>query len=358
MRIEVITTTELSGDLLARWRAIQQADPLLASPYFCPEFTQAVAAVRKDVFVGVLEEAGQVVGFFPHQRGPLGVGQPVGGPLSDFHGLIGTPELAVDAVALLAACDLTSWSFHHLLAAQPIFEPYHANVDESHYLDLSGGFAGYAELLRAQGSHLLKDVRAKRRKLERDFGPLRFVPHTTDPAVLQALFDWKSNQYRDSGLVDVFSFDWTRTLLRHLHGVQEPSFGSMLSALYAGEDLAAVHFGMRSHAVWNWWFPRHAERFYKYSPGIVLRISAAEVAPALGLVRIDLGCGGDDTYKPRLRTGGIPLATGTVERPSWAATMRRWRRTTEAWVRRSPLLPLVRAPGRLLTRMERWGRFR
>jgi CelD/BcsL family acetyltransferase involved in cellulose biosynthesis len=358
MKIRAIAAAALSGDLVSRWRVIQQADPLLASPYFCPEFTQSVAAVRNDVYVGIIEDAGQVVGFFPHQRGRLGLGQPVGGPLSDFHGLIAPPELAVDPLELLTACGLNSWSFHHLLASRASFRPFHEGVNESHYMDLSGGFAGYAELLRRQGSHLMKDVRAKRRKLERDVGPIRFVAHTPDPAVLQALFDWKSNQYRCSGLVDVMSFDWTRTLLRHIHAAQGPAFGGVLSALYAGEELVAVHMGMRSCAVWNWWFPRHDERFYKYSPGILLRIHAAQVASEHSITRIDLGCGGEDTYKARLRTDGIPLASGTVERPSWTAKMRRWRRDTEAWVRRSRLLPLVRVPGRLLTRMERWGRFR
>ena len=62
-------------------------DPALVSPYFCPEFTQAVGDVREDAFVGIVEDAGEFVGFFPFQRRALGVGKPIAGPLSDYQGL-------------------------------------------------------------------------------------------------------------------------------------------------------------------------------------------------------------------------------------------------------------------------------
>jgi CelD/BcsL family acetyltransferase involved in cellulose biosynthesis len=65
MKIDIIPATEFSRDHIAAWRALQQADPALDSPLFHPEFTRAVAAVRDDVEVAVLEEAGEFVGFFP-----------------------------------------------------------------------------------------------------------------------------------------------------------------------------------------------------------------------------------------------------------------------------------------------------
>ena len=42
-------------------------NPQLDNPFFRPEFTQAVAAVRDDVEVAVLEIQQQPVGFFPYQ---------------------------------------------------------------------------------------------------------------------------------------------------------------------------------------------------------------------------------------------------------------------------------------------------
>jgi CelD/BcsL family acetyltransferase involved in cellulose biosynthesis len=358
MHVRVISGRELSPDLTAAWSALTDCAPALASPYFQPDFTAAVAAVRDDVYVGVIEDGSRPVGFLPFQRGRFGVGKPVGGALSDFHGLIARPDLDLPATELLRGCGLATWDFTHLPAEQRTFAPYHAAHDESHYMDLSGGFEAYAERLRERGSHVLKEVRQKRRKIERECGTLRFVAHTPDVGVLRQLLAWKSSQYQRSGLVDVFHFAWTQTLLEQIHATQTPGFSGMLSALYINDELAAAHMGMRSRRVWNWWFPRHDERFARYSPGIVLRICAAEAAAEHGVTRIDLGMGGENTYKPRLRTDGIPVAQGRVELPSLVVAARRLRRSSEAWVRRSPLAPLARVPGRLFTRLERWRRFR
>ena len=357
MKITLVHPRDLTPDLISDWRSIQRADQSLWSPYFCPEFTQAVAAVRDDVYVAILEDAGCVGGFFPFQRGRFGIGCPVGGALSDFHGLVATSPGCWKLAYLLRSCRLTSFEYHHLVAAQTLFQPYNTSIVDSHYIDLADGFEGYVAYLRATGSHLIKDVGVKRRKLTREYGDVRFVPHVSDPAVLRELLTWKSAQYRRSGLVDVFSFAWTRALLERIHGMQAPQFAAMLSGLYAGDRLIAVHMGMRSEWVWNWWFPRHRDEFNHYSPGILLRVCAAEAADQYNIRRIDLGPGGDATYKPRLRSGAIPVATGSVELPSLTTVVRGIRRKTEAWVRRSPLLPLARIPGRLIVRLEGRRRF-
>ena len=59
MKVDVVTARELLPELVARWVELQAADARFVSPYFRPEFTQAVAAARDDVFVGVLSEGGE-----------------------------------------------------------------------------------------------------------------------------------------------------------------------------------------------------------------------------------------------------------------------------------------------------------
>jgi len=46
MKITVVRASELSSEQLRQWEMLQEADPALHSPYFCPQFTQAVASVR------------------------------------------------------------------------------------------------------------------------------------------------------------------------------------------------------------------------------------------------------------------------------------------------------------------------
>lgn len=358
MDINHFPASQLSAAQVMRWRELQQQHPSLHSPYFCVEFTQLVASVRDDVYVAVIEDENHIVGFFPFQRTYWGVGKPVGGMLADLNGIIGESTLRLDPRHLLQACGLVRWEFTHLLADQETFSEHHCKRDISHSIDLTDGFERYLEQLDQRGSKLSKDVAAKYRRMERRLGPVRFQPHVADSDVLDTLLSWKSQQYRRSDLVDIFSFDWTVELLRRIHQTQTAEFSGMLSALFVNDEPAALHLGMRSRSVWNWWFPRHDHRYHRFSPGICLRMEVARCAPDYGVRRIDLGKGDESTYKPRLANGGIGVAEGHIEVPSLATFARRARDATEVWVRQSPLAPLARVPGRLIKRAERWARFR
>ena len=77
LRFEILRPASLAAVHWQRWSEIQAAEPALESPYFRPEFTQAVAQVRRDVEVAVMFEGSDAIAFFPFQRGPLNIGKPV-----------------------------------------------------------------------------------------------------------------------------------------------------------------------------------------------------------------------------------------------------------------------------------------
>jgi CelD/BcsL family acetyltransferase involved in cellulose biosynthesis len=357
MKIMVVKASELSPAHVDRWRVLQDANPELASPYFCPEFTQAVGAVREDAYVGVLEQDGQVVGFFPHQRRRFGFGGPAGGGFSDYQGVIAAPGTAWDAQELLRSCGLVAWEFTDVPVSQAPFAAFHAGRSESHYLDLTGGFDQYLQRLRAAGSSQPKKLPAFQRRAERECGPVEFVAHLDDKALFEQLIEWKSRQYRDSGLRDNFSYSWTVELLDRIRRTQTPSFAGMFSILKFHGKVAAMHLGMRSRTVWHWWFPRHDPEFDKFSPGILLLKMAGELAPSIGVTRIELG-EGEEEFKMRLRSGAVSIARGRVEVPSVTMALVKMREASEAWVKSSPLAAVARGPGRLIKRLERWNRFR
>ena len=357
MNVTVIRARDLTADQMREWDRIQQASPDLASPYFCPEFTASVAAVRTDVRLAVLRDGDRIVGFFPFQRNWLGIGKPVGGPLSDYHGLIIEPGTEVNVRALLRACGLVVWDFNHLVASQKAFEPYRKATDESPYMDLSRGYESYVAERRDAGTREITEALRKRRKLEREVGPVRFEAEVADPRVLAELAKWKSQQYIGSGLVNVFGFGWTLRLLERIHRMQGPGFAGVLSALYAGDALLAAHMGMRSRTVWHYWFPAYGQEFARYSPGLILLLDMAQYAPTLGIRAIDLGKG-DSRYKRSLMSGSVPLMEGSAQRPSLVARLRKLADQTEAFVRRTPLAVPARVPGRLLLRIKRRLRFR
>lgn len=249
-----------------RWKEIQTSNPSLASPYFCPEFTQTVASVRTDVEVAVLERDHELVGFFPYQRGRWANAQPVAGRLTDFHGLIAGPEFTCDPVSLLQKCGLDSWRFDHLLESQTYFQPFMWTHGLSPYIDLSAGFDAYLAERRQHNSELQMIAR-KIRKLEREVGPVRFEWHSASAENLQTLFRWKSSQFERTGLRDLLSFPWIRDVFGKLLEQNHADFAGLFSCLYAGQQLLAAHVGMRSRHVMHWWLPSFNRDFNRYSPG-------------------------------------------------------------------------------------------
>jgi CelD/BcsL family acetyltransferase involved in cellulose biosynthesis len=355
MRITLINGRELSAEHVKLWEQMLNANPDLHSPYFRPEFTQSVAAVRRDVQVGVMEEANRLIGFFPFQRTAMGMGRPVGGALSDFQGVIAAPDAHWDAQELIRKCGLSLWDFDHLLESQTPFATYHRKTETSPYIDLSGGYENYARARREDGSEQIKKAGNLRRKLEREIGPIEFAAHRFDEATFQLLLNWKSRQYLSSGTTDIFTYDWTVALLRRLLEIQAADFAGMLSALSVKGRVIAAHLGMRSRRTWHYWFPSYDHEFAKLSPGLLLLLKMAEDAAALGINRIDLGKG-ESQYKNRLGSNQTMIAEGSVVVKPWASMWRKVRRETESWSETFGRVGAV--PAKLLGRVDRKLRFR
>ena len=338
--ISVIAASELTEDLCRKWRQIQEADPDLASPYFAPEFSAAVGLVRPDARVAIIEDGGKI-GFFPFQRGKFGIGKPIGGLLSDYHGLIASKDLAVDVAGLLRACQLVAWDFNHLPLSQTVFQGGCRQETSSPVMDLSHGYEAYVSERRAAGTEQIKKCGNLIRRVEKELGALRFVEHSPDPDVLKTCLRLKTEQYLRTGKRDLFAVAWIRELLARIHQLRSTNFAGMLSALYAGEQLMAVHFGMRHRAVWHYWFPAYHEEFAKYSPGLLLLLKMAEHAPGMGVSAIDLGQGAS-FYKQRLMNRSVPLGVGSVERCTPVTLTRTSFRSLKRLVRRTPLAAPVR----------------
>jgi CelD/BcsL family acetyltransferase involved in cellulose biosynthesis len=355
MKINVIPARQLTPEHAAAWAGLQEADPALASPYFRPEFTQAVASVRNDVEVAVLEEDGAPAGFFPFQRGRWGIGRAVGGPMSDFHGVIARRDLSWHAEDLVRACGLSAWSFDHLLAEQAPFRSFHYSTAPSPFMDLSRGFETYVAERQQAGTGKIREIKHHTRKAQREMGPIRFEIRN-EPRAFASLVDWKTAQYRETGATCVFSFPWTVHLLECVLGYQGPGFAGQLEALYIGDQLAAVDLNLRSHGTLHGWFSAYCRDFARYSPGMILLLELARAAAAQGIRRIDLGKG-PMPYKFSFMSGSTPVAEGSVAVVPLVSTLRRSWHGTRAWLRTSPLRLPVRVAGRLTRPIRGWLAF-
>jgi CelD/BcsL family acetyltransferase involved in cellulose biosynthesis len=357
MNIRLIPAEQMTPEQVGIWAEIQRADPAFDSPYFRPEFTQAVAAVRSGVEIAVLEDYGTPVGFFPFQRTRRNVALPVGGRMSDFHGLIVRNGVEWNARQLLRACGLRAWHFDHLIADQKPFQPYHWSVAPSPYLDLSHGWEGYQSGQLATHGESFKRAISKWRRAEREAGPLRVEIDSHDPTVFPSLIKWKVDQYRRTQVTNVLAFEWTTALLKRIAATKGEAFSGMVSALYMGDVLTAVVLSMRSYGVAHGWFSAYRPNFASLSPGLVLWLELAKRCPELGIQRIDLGKGPEE-YKRRLMSGAISVAEGSVDlRPMARMIRRNWRRAYQ-WASHSSLRRPLLAPGRLLRTMVESRSFR
>ena len=341
--ITITTPSDLAASDREAWVRLQQADRTYESPYFHPGWAEAVDRARGGVKVAVVQECGQPVGFWPYEQlGSRAV--PCGVPLSDYQGCIGRPGLVVDTPKLLKASGTRLWEFDHLLAVQPGMDDFEIVAECSPYLDLSAGYDAYLRTIGKSGRRQIKAVDKKATKLHDERGPLRLEADCRDAAVLDQVIAWKSQQYRETGLPDIFSADWTRTLLHDLLTHEsDDAFSGRLSALWAGDQLAAAHFGLRSGPVVHWWFPTYDDALAEYSPGWQLLVLLAQRAEEVGIDRIDLGKGMSQ-FKRKAMSGSIPLREGIIEHSPLRRALRRTGLQLKERLKQTPLREVLRGP--------------
>jgi CelD/BcsL family acetyltransferase involved in cellulose biosynthesis len=291
---------------------MQQAVPSLANPFLSPEFAMAVSLFRPGAQVAILTEGQSTIGFFPFERRRLGSGGPVCGWLTPCQGVIHAPGAEWDPRELLRGCRLSAWRFDCLVADQRPFKSYHSVITPSAMIDLSGGFAAYHATLRVKSPRFCKELARRARKLEREVGELRVVADSRDADVLSTLMGWKSEQYRQTSHVDRFEQSWLVELLHILRATRGAQLTGMLSALYAGDQLAAAQFGLRTETLLVGWFTGYEASLGKYSPGLIHIMRLAEEMTATGIRTIDMGGGAKNYYKETLKSYDSFIAQGVV----------------------------------------------
>ena len=324
----IVHSTSLTGPELARWRALQASNPTLISPFFAPEFAQGFTAAGHAVQVVLIKIEGTLIGVLPFEKGGLaragatdrvmrllGAGCPAGRRLSDHHGLIAAPEFVPDAFGLLRAAQLTTWDFHRLPTTQATFAPFKTHSEDWHIADLSGGHEHYLASVRKTSSSILKQTAMKERRLVRAVGPLTYKSNLRDPRLLASLLEWRSLRHPHAPDLDGLTKTELEALLTHFLSIDTPDFAGQLSGLFAGDQIVALHFGLRSRKLLVYWFLGFNPAFAQISPGISLLLRLIEQAGRDGIQQIDLGAG-SERYKRQLSTSTTQLFAGSVERRS------------------------------------------
>ncbi|GGO65647.1 GNAT family N-acetyltransferase [Nonomuraea cavernae] len=340
MRVTLARPSELGAPELNRWRALQESEPGFDNPFLSPEFTVIVGGLRDMVRVAVLYDGPEIVGFFPFERHPLGIGKPVAAGLTDAQGLVHAKGVEIDPHRLIRQCGLSVYEFDHLVACQPLLDERHER-HPSPIIDLRDGYESYTGFLREHSGKTYKTTLAKSRKLQREVGEVRHDYAITGAEPLHTLLAWKTDQYRRTGRTDRFAHQWIVELVERLLATRTESFAGVLDMVYADGRPVAGHFGLRTRTTLAGWFPAYDTRFAKYSPGLIHHLAMAERAAESGIETIDMGRGQKE-YKEKLKNGEFQVAEGRVATAGPAAgihwLMRVPARRTRALVLANPVL--------------------
>jgi len=350
MRARTVSIEDISASQIAQWNQWASPNGKLVSPYLRFEFAETVARSRKDVRVAVIEDGNQTVGFFPHHKAHGGIVRPVGAPMSDYQGVVAADPAAIPLQTLVRAAGGSALVFDNWHGALGDQDSENRVCAGSHIAAIGEDGSAFLEERRSHYKDHFKKTARRLRAAERDLGPVRVTLGDPDGKAFTALSDWKQAQYRDTGKLNVFGIDWVQRVLGDLRQREGQEFSGLTAALWFGDRLAAVEFGLVADDVYHSWFPAYDPELSRYSPGLLLLHGLFEQAPERGISRVDLGHGGDH-YKKYYSSYTVPLGQGRVLAPGLAALgIRTWELAEQA-VERVPG-KVGALPGRL---RRRWA---
>jgi len=172
----------------------------------------------------------------------------------------------------------------------------------------------------------------KKKALERAMGPIHFVADSNDTRLIRQLMDWKVLRYRQEtgwGKLHVDLFEY----IQHL---KHPRFQGVLSAIYAGDRVLAINYGIRYHRILKGMVMSFDPEFEKYSLGHLLLYFMITQYEALDYNVLDFGPG-EHPKKEDFTNSALPVIQGTFNADSFKERVKSIR-----WLYRS-VLPLARS---------------
>lgn len=289
LTLDVTRPAALGSAERAVWDDFRDANPALVHPCFDWRFAVAADAAP-GAGIAVFRRRGRIAGFFPFQRRGLLI-QPLGAPMSDYHGVIAPAETPIGPheAARLFGAGLRTGGWMSSTVDAPGFTALRRMA-----CDVSGGRDAVEARLEADNHKFWKNVRRNGRALERDHGAAVFTPDDPDPAVLDWIIQVKRDQFRRTGRHDVFACGWTADLLRRLFDQRDGVYGLRVASLRTpAGDLIAAEASLDDGRTLHLWFPVYAEAYSKYGPGMLLvRLEIARAADE-GYATVEFGTGGE-----------------------------------------------------------------
>jgi CelD/BcsL family acetyltransferase involved in cellulose biosynthesis len=299
MRVRVVRPRDLGSAETALWWNFQQSTPQALNPFMSLTYVQAVDRHRANARVAVVEDHGEIAAFLPFELHAHGMGMPIGYPMNNLQGFIGS-GLPVDARWVVKKARLRGWRFTSAPVDQHALVPFH----------YEGTTVPCPVINLAKGDLSYISGRSKaRRAMEREFGTVSLEWNNAQPAQIDRLIEWKSRKYHGTSLL--FSDPAARGIVEELAASDNEDCRGVVSVLFAGEQPAAVHLGLLGPQSLAGWFMSYDPGLNRFAPGMMLWLPLAKAAGERGVGQIDLGAG-QDTYKFGLSNDSYMVAGGAV----------------------------------------------
>lgn len=341
LTVNVKRAVELSETDRTAWAALRASNPQNYSPYFHLDYTDILSDLRGDVFIACVYENGLPTAFLPYQGERFA--RPVGAPMTDYHGFICKADASLDPVEILKAAGIGA--YHFSSAVNPQMAPHFQSEDDGVLMDISGGAQTWREARDGSYRRHLKSNRRRIRKATVDIGEPRFVWQSKDQAVFEQLIAWKKHKFAETGKYDVLSAAWTMELLTQLWQRENGGLKCDMQALYFGNRLAAIDFGLSDGNTFHSWIVAYDGDLHSYAPGIQLLEGLIEASVELGYDRIDLGVG-TDGYKRHYASDEVKVGTGFIAAQGSAAALSNLYSKAESFGQKA----LKDAPGKIRRR--------
>ena len=311
MEIEIIRPDALRPEDRAAWDRLRVTEPGLDHPYLDPRYALAAADVP-GAALAVFRRGGAALGFFPFQRRGRLI-QPLGAPLTDYHGVIAPAAEGLDPVAVASRLGGVLRVGGWMSSAAPAVPGFIPRTRLA--TDVTGGREALAARLEERSHRFFKNMRRLRRGFEREHGEPVFTWSERDPAVLEWIIARKREQYRRSRRHDVFACGWTADLLRTLFETRTADFGLRVSSLRtAAGELVAAEASLDDGRILHLWFPAYDAAFARHGVGTLLTRLELEQAAEAGYRSVDFGAG-DEGYKTALAEPAGVVFEGVAEGP-------------------------------------------
>jgi len=311
--------------------AFREANSDLASPYFSADFLKAIAPHTPGSMLARFHDGQEIVGFFAYQKRGQSL-QPAGAPLADYHAAVMKAGYAPDWSRLLAAAGAKRLEFNGLIGSEGLDRA--PIVKHRQIADVSAGYEAWFAAQKAQARKYFKNLGRCIRNVAKDLPDLTFEWTDVSPALLDWVLNLKVDQYKRSGMHNVFSCGWTRDLLLAL-AAQSTGSASLRAGVYRrGDELVAAEICLMEGEDLHFWFPAYNPAYSRYSPGLLLTFDIIRHTAGLGIKVFDFGSGGE-AYKSPMTIDGplcfegqvgqalaLPLKNDRLQR-AWLSVWRR-----------------------------------